>query len=368
MPGTPLRSRLAAIDRHIADLEAQLARLRVEKEGVLESLDALVYPILTLPPEITSEIFLHCDYVDGTRDPHRGPLRISYWPDYDHTCITAFFDAPRLREARLSKLSFARVALPWIQLIKLELVDICLAECLDVLKHTPNLESLTFSVSFSSRRTLLTTPPHTLPHLLTLELLSNETLKRLDHLNPPALARLDVWLVSEGSARFESLVARSRCAVRTLLLHQTTFQDVCDFISALPDLTELTLRNERWSSTDFTNFFEYLGERGGILPALEVLNIDWCRGRIRVEVLTLMLSERRAGVEGTTKLKSFRLSFDNDHEAKVIQETLGKLLDLRLQGLKMEINSLPKWGTTNINSRMMDDLDTYEKARSAPVS
>ncbi|KAJ7470979.1 hypothetical protein FB451DRAFT_1252632 [Mycena latifolia] len=43
----------------VADLTAQLTRLRVEKKAVLQRLDAIIYPVLKLPPEITSEIFLH---------------------------------------------------------------------------------------------------------------------------------------------------------------------------------------------------------------------------------------------------------------------------------------------------------------------
>ncbi|KAJ7751648.1 hypothetical protein B0H16DRAFT_1227134, partial [Mycena metata] len=35
-------------------------RLAEEKTSIQQSLDSIVYPILTLPAEITTEIFLHC--------------------------------------------------------------------------------------------------------------------------------------------------------------------------------------------------------------------------------------------------------------------------------------------------------------------
>ncbi|KAJ7801489.1 hypothetical protein B0H13DRAFT_1556692, partial [Mycena leptocephala] len=60
-----LRSRLI-------EIETQTERLRIEKERISECLASLIYPILTLPPEITSEIFLHC-----ARATTRGPLGVA---------------------------------------------------------------------------------------------------------------------------------------------------------------------------------------------------------------------------------------------------------------------------------------------------
>ncbi|KAJ7155192.1 hypothetical protein C8R46DRAFT_1117166 [Mycena filopes] len=57
-PASHLRSRLAEIDATIFDFEAQIALLRAEQELVSESLSRIVYPVLTLPPEMTIEIFL----------------------------------------------------------------------------------------------------------------------------------------------------------------------------------------------------------------------------------------------------------------------------------------------------------------------
>lgn len=52
--GPELRSRLGAIEQRMAALESQMALLRTEREEVLENLAAIVYPVLTLPTDITS--------------------------------------------------------------------------------------------------------------------------------------------------------------------------------------------------------------------------------------------------------------------------------------------------------------------------
>lgn len=57
-----LRSRLADIGDKIAALELQVALLRTEQDEAMETLDSIVYPVLSLPTDITSEIFLH--YMD----------------------------------------------------------------------------------------------------------------------------------------------------------------------------------------------------------------------------------------------------------------------------------------------------------------
>ncbi|KAJ7156536.1 hypothetical protein C8R43DRAFT_1234770 [Mycena crocata] len=53
------RLRLKDIDDEILQLEQSLSLLRMEKQSIQTRLDDLKYPVLTLPNEITSEIFLH---------------------------------------------------------------------------------------------------------------------------------------------------------------------------------------------------------------------------------------------------------------------------------------------------------------------
>ncbi|KAJ7203855.1 hypothetical protein GGX14DRAFT_648096, partial [Mycena pura] len=58
-PAAALRAQLDDIDKSMAALESQMTSLRAQKEQLLTDLDSLKYPVLTLPTEITVEIFLH---------------------------------------------------------------------------------------------------------------------------------------------------------------------------------------------------------------------------------------------------------------------------------------------------------------------
>jgi hypothetical protein len=67
-----LRTRLTQVDASILELKLRLKSLEDNKQSIQDQLDGVVYPILTLPREITSEIFLHClppfpDVSDGMK-------------------------------------------------------------------------------------------------------------------------------------------------------------------------------------------------------------------------------------------------------------------------------------------------------------
>ncbi|KAK7035800.1 hypothetical protein R3P38DRAFT_2909099 [Favolaschia claudopus] len=55
-----LRTRLADVDKKMAALHSQLEELAEARREVVDALISVVYPVLTLPPEITAEIFKHC--------------------------------------------------------------------------------------------------------------------------------------------------------------------------------------------------------------------------------------------------------------------------------------------------------------------
>ncbi|KAJ7660809.1 hypothetical protein DFH06DRAFT_380049 [Mycena polygramma] len=67
-----LRERLAQLESEIEGLRTKLSHLASARDSVLETLNLIVYPILTLPNEITAEIFLH--YVSN-------PPRALHLPD-----------------------------------------------------------------------------------------------------------------------------------------------------------------------------------------------------------------------------------------------------------------------------------------------
>ncbi|KAF8207679.1 hypothetical protein K438DRAFT_342486 [Mycena galopus ATCC 62051] len=53
------RTRSALIESQICDLEDSITTLRLEQALVQQRLQSYIYPVLTLPPEIVSEIFIH---------------------------------------------------------------------------------------------------------------------------------------------------------------------------------------------------------------------------------------------------------------------------------------------------------------------
>ncbi|KAJ7356511.1 hypothetical protein DFH08DRAFT_459916 [Mycena albidolilacea] len=53
------RARVADLDAQILFLERSLKELKSQRQPVLERLDSYKYPVLTLPTEITTEIFMH---------------------------------------------------------------------------------------------------------------------------------------------------------------------------------------------------------------------------------------------------------------------------------------------------------------------
>ncbi|KAJ7448349.1 hypothetical protein FB451DRAFT_1289112 [Mycena latifolia] len=444
-----LRSRLTEIEQQIVRLESQLVQLRVEKEGIVQRLDSIIYPILTIPPEVTSEIFIHSigspNYSPSRGPKYDGPLRltsicrawraialstpriwthfhawspaivhrptenvsdllgcwlpragslpldvviqlpavcsydailstltqyssqwlvlrlmsgkpfsfpigtictplsclkrieisIQYWPDAGPTCITEFLDALHLSEAFLSGVTFPRISLPWMQLTDLELHHTSLAECLNTLEQTPNLESLTYSTHTATVPAVF--PLLTMPRLHALKLRSSLDLMLLDHLTAPVLASLHLHSLSADAARQLKLhVDRSGCSVRALHLVRTRFAGTRACFSTLHSLTDVTLESLLWSSDNFGEFFGWFVESPEMLNRLRSLAIDQCDVTIDVSALYDMLSKRCGSVVGAAKFKSFQLSFGN-RVRQVFDKALQKLLELRVPGLKIDV-------------------------------
>jgi hypothetical protein len=68
------RVRVAELEAKILDLERAVAALRIKQAIARESLDSYRYPVLTLPNEIISEIFIHFLPVYSGRPPFTGLL------------------------------------------------------------------------------------------------------------------------------------------------------------------------------------------------------------------------------------------------------------------------------------------------------
>ncbi|KAJ7129212.1 hypothetical protein C8R44DRAFT_872504 [Mycena epipterygia] len=83
-----LRNVVAETTVEIAHYESLLDKLRTKRQSALLQLDSIMYPVVTLPPEITSAIFLYClptAYTDrewNSVNPHEAPVLLS------HVCRT----------------------------------------------------------------------------------------------------------------------------------------------------------------------------------------------------------------------------------------------------------------------------------------
>ncbi|KAJ7474787.1 hypothetical protein FB451DRAFT_276131 [Mycena latifolia] len=107
-----LRNHLADLDASISQHEHLLQELKEQRATVQVQLDHFVYPILTLPPEITSEILLSCsEHNIGTMDPDMAPLLLlkicKAWREvalsipalWDTICDTEFGDPQNMENA-----------------------------------------------------------------------------------------------------------------------------------------------------------------------------------------------------------------------------------------------------------------------------
>ncbi|KAJ7644463.1 hypothetical protein FB45DRAFT_999506 [Roridomyces roridus] len=74
MSAIKLRARLAEIEQRMLALQAQMVLLHAVHQSVRNDLDAIVYPVLQLPNEITSEIFTR--YVEDKDSKDSSPLRL----------------------------------------------------------------------------------------------------------------------------------------------------------------------------------------------------------------------------------------------------------------------------------------------------
>ncbi|KAJ7185197.1 hypothetical protein C8R46DRAFT_1185014 [Mycena filopes] len=74
----PPGNNLHELRRRLSSLDAMIALLSAEREKLQAESDAVVYPILSLPTEITTEIFLRCGSDFSLRpDPSKGPLLLA---------------------------------------------------------------------------------------------------------------------------------------------------------------------------------------------------------------------------------------------------------------------------------------------------
>ncbi|KAJ6476847.1 hypothetical protein C8R45DRAFT_1008037, partial [Mycena sanguinolenta] len=72
-----LRQRLSDLNATISHHESILQELKQQRSAILSELDLVAYPVLTLPPEITAEIFKWCIDTDLPLLPSTAPLLLT---------------------------------------------------------------------------------------------------------------------------------------------------------------------------------------------------------------------------------------------------------------------------------------------------
>ncbi|KAJ7194308.1 hypothetical protein GGX14DRAFT_404765 [Mycena pura] len=366
-PAAALRAQLDDIDKSMAALESQMTSLRAQKERLWKDLESLTYPVLTLPTEITAEIFLHA--VSAMRQeyhllqPYYGLLRLASvcqtWRAVTlSTCALwnniAILDCDRIRDAG-------------------EL----LAACLPRAGSLPLDLEIWFPVDFSSTETIMSTlslyasqwrrvhlsspeiesglifPIHKFPSSLPLlerftlsnfRVLDNDnSVSSLSSRTPATTAQLLAFLPHAPNLEYlwigfsaEPFVAPPSGIILLPRLHTFKCRDLpamvfqcltlpalerlqlthlsdagVQAIQSLPTIRHLHL-SWSWLNEGMVIFFTAM-KNGSCLPALESLICDGCTREIAVE-LSEVVWARWYGMEGIAKFNSVSLSFAEDDD------------------------------------------------------
>ncbi|KAJ7603561.1 hypothetical protein FB45DRAFT_1071326 [Roridomyces roridus] len=487
--GAELRRRAAHIEDQIDLLQSHIATLQAEGKAVQEQLAAIVYPILTLPNDITSEIFLQYsdDYPTTSCSPlilarvcsswrqvalsthgiwahfacgrrfscspayahHRDPFvplsgRLAFWisragklplhiriklpgaelpectkileilgayaeqwgsleiisdgpilfplqiqgplpcltdlklwthsPFYGATMFPTLHDASLLRQVHLWNIDLNNyeTVLPWSQITTLHLDSIDLAQALDILSQTENLETLVSHLDVDPDEPI-TSPPHILARLHTLTVGFADSCTIFPHITLPVLRKLQLSSPTEDSAlEIESLIGRSSCSPTTLILAEckdTSATTAClSVISVIPTIQKLEVAACAFKSTALAEFFDRIHDDPSFLPALTSLDINNCETRIELSPLVRMLKKRREIGGVTAQLTSFVISFEqewyDDYYSEMdvkklnstMQRAIDKLDELRAGGLKLDMRSSFKWFHEFVDSKVIEEI------------
>jgi hypothetical protein len=285
-------------------------------------------------------------------------ITLNAWPeDLNGTPapVTAFADAPELRELALINFPLPWITLPWAQLTYLELSGQTTAQCVEVLHHTPDLETLRVDLTESPDM-----PPISvrLARLHTLQFAKYQsTSDLLDYIILPALTHVELSLLEPPmlprviSPRFVALVARSACALRSIVLDNADVRSAIECLRAVPTASVVQLTDLEWNIYNFRHLFRVLAEPD-FLPNIRSLALNPCLQTVEIPYaeLTVLLASRWEGRgNGAARLESFELvlaptaGFDRPPAVVAeVQQGLDALRALAEDGLKINIRSLQK--------------------------
>ncbi|KAJ6535723.1 hypothetical protein B0H19DRAFT_1271446 [Mycena capillaripes] len=273
------------------------------------------------------------------------------------TLVTAFADAPQLREVVLTTFTLPWIALPWGQLTHLEFSGQYTDQCVDILRHTTQLETLLVDVLGSEH---LPAAPVRLDHLHTLKFNEYQwDLSLLDHIILPALTHIEFAMSDRlmlpppenpAATQFITFVARSGCALRSITLIAPNVSSTIACLRAAPTLAVVNLQNIDWHIHSFIHLFRVLREVD-FLPNLQSLSLKPCVCAIEIpygELAALLASRWQGRGNGSARLESFELVLGVEaglHPTPTVAELdqgLDALRALEADGLKINIRNLQK--------------------------
>ncbi|KAJ7644501.1 hypothetical protein FB45DRAFT_1115989 [Roridomyces roridus] len=293
-----LRSRLAEIERGIVFHETQLGLLRTERESVERHLHAIAtYPVLTLPNEITSEIFIQWLETDEKSNPMHLTWICKLWR-------AVAISTPQL----------------W-------------AHLKNVPRGFPDLNTWTWVI---------------LPRLVSIHCADSFDPALLGYLTLPALE--DLIARSQCSIR--------KLDISAYFAGHERLRGFLE-LPGLRSIQDLTLRGSDGTDGALEELFLQL-ETPSFLPLLESFAVHGCEFLIPLPAVVNMLQARTERAEGEAKLRSFQLLFGGDYsngweDAQIdnldasVEMQLNKIRGLDSQGLKVDIQSNFKFWNSYID-------------------
>jgi hypothetical protein len=254
-----LRVRLAQVDMSILELKLRLKSLEDNRQYIQDQLDGIVYPILTLPHEITSEIFLDClpsPDVGSVESPDvtKAPLLLLHvcrtWRDIalstPHLWVHLYLDLHRIPE-EVGVHGLERVMADWflragacpLSLSIYNAGNPLWAEAIRaaLLHHAPQLQSISLSLPRSDFQRLANIGAFPILETLAVDIPFNDVEEeRLELLGTAPRLRNFVW--GEGAGPCPSLIPYG--GLSTVTCDSLSPDDFFDLLLCNPSLEKFT--------------------------------------------------------------------------------------------------------------------------------
>ncbi|KAJ6569273.1 hypothetical protein B0H19DRAFT_1256921 [Mycena capillaripes] len=270
------------------------------------------------------------------------------------TPITAFCEAPQLREVELDEISLPLIPIPWAQLTHLTCVRINVAQVVEMLLETIHLEELTLHWLDKPSSDAIPVPLP-LPSIRALVIADDSALDFFGSVTLPALEILDIYWSSHSKLpQVLHMFARSGCRLHSISLCDAGHSFSLPILEAMPTASKLHLFmdiDDGWSGErDLIPFLKRLATDTEFLPNLQTLSMEWNLRKVPLglvemlhEELVKMLESRRyqrtTGNDSKKMLESFTLWWipDEKEELEWNPDLLRRSRVLVADGLELDL-------------------------------